>query len=208
MNDKIGEISIQDTSGQQVNLSLKVGSNFAKCLEMNNAWTAVFVEQLQHLQSTAPTESLADLMVKHSFEDAHWNWLTKSLQLSTSDYMWFSLESSNNVEAAIVIKHPQGSRFDQDEIYYIDYLAIAPWNRSNPLSQRVFKGLGPVLMKEVGKYLNTKLKYREGFSLHSLPQAANFYSKIGMVDFGPDPTKQDLNYFEMNQNEAQGFIYG
>lgn len=208
LNNKICDIDVQDTNGNTVKLALCEGVNLMKCLQMQSKWTASFAAQLEQLQNQNPEVELIDLLKKGDFQDAHWKWAEKCLALSTEDYIWFSLESSNDVETAIVIKHPHDSRFNSDAIYYIDYLAIAPWNRQNSISNRKFKGLGPMLMKEAGKYLNVQLKYREGFSLHSLPQASAFYTKIGMIDFGPDVTKQNLNYFEMKQIDAVGFING
>jgi len=50
----------------------------------------------------------------------------------------------------------------------------------------------------------------EGFKgrlgLHSLPQADNFYRKIGMTDLGQDASYQNLRYFEMTSEQARAFF--
>jgi hypothetical protein len=93
------------------------------------------------------------------------------------------------------------------DVYYNDYLAVAPWNRVIGSSGKEFKGLGTLLLREVGKYFDVSLRYPYGFSLHSLPQAAGYYQGIGMVDFGPDAKKDNLHYFEMNSVDSKGFVY-
>lgn len=50
----------------------------------------------------------------------------------------------------------------------------------------------------------------EGFKgrlgLHSLPQADDFYRKIGMTDLGQDAAYQNLRYFEMTSEQARAFF--
>jgi hypothetical protein len=43
-------------------------------------------------------------------------------------------------------------------------------------------------------------------ALHSLPQSDKFYVKCGMIDLGPDPSKDNLRYFEMTKEQAESFI--
>jgi hypothetical protein len=38
--------------------------------------------------------------------------------------------------------------------------------------------------------------------LHSLPQAEDFYSRCGMTRIGPDPSDNDLVYFEYHDGVA------
>ncbi|WP_314964497.1 GNAT family N-acetyltransferase, partial [Bradyrhizobium cosmicum] len=50
----------------------------------------------------------------------------------------------------------------------------------------------------------------EGFKgrlgLHSLPQADDYYRKIGMTDLGQDVAYQNLRYFEMTSEQARAFF--
>ncbi|WP_394135604.1 GNAT family N-acetyltransferase [Shewanella algae] len=208
MKNEICKVSVCNGQGNEEELSLCIGADITKCLQMNEQWTKSFIEQIQELQAAHPSEDLDSIVRTYSFEDAHWNWVNKFIGLNTDEYIWFSLEHKTQIESAMIVKHPQSSRFDNENIFYIDYLAVAPWNRHNPIKEKVFKGLGPLLIKEAGKHLKVQLRYREGFGLHSLPKAANFYQKIGMKDFGPDTTKQNLSYFEMEELIARSFIYG
>ena len=91
----------------------------------------------------------------------------------------------------------------QEEVIYIEYLAVAPWNRAKIQMQK-FKGLGKIMMALAVSYSSEKgMEGRCG--LHSLPQAENFYSKIGMVDCGFDSSK-GMKYYEFTQTAAKQFM--
>lgn len=148
-------------------------------------------------------------------EDSHWQWNRKARVLLPPHYEWFFLEADKKIQAVMIIFHPKDSRIDKESIVYIDYLAVAPWNRTitdrkknNIFHEQYFKGLGTFVIQKANQFLGKKLKYREGFSLHSLPDAIPFYKNLGMINFGPDPTKQNLHYFEMEKKRAKEFING
>ncbi|MGL4431805.1 MAG: hypothetical protein ACRCUW_04010 [Plesiomonas shigelloides] len=208
MKTKIHDVTVHDCDDSPCTVELFEGSNPLKAMAMQQSWTTNFYQMLDSLIKQNPNEDQVALITRHSLGDWGWNWVKKAMLLQSGDYLWFSLEHNGNVEAAVVVKHPENSRIDAAEIYYVDYLAVAPWNRDTPLHSRQFKGLGTTLLKEVGKYLNTRLSYREGFSLHSLPQAETYYTRLGMISFGVDTAKEDLIYFEMEHGAAKGFIHG
>ncbi len=93
-------------------------------------------------------------------------------------------------------------------LVYIDYLEVAPWNWKIPELNRegLFRGVGSVLFWKA-----VKQSEEEGFhgrvGLHALPQAELFYEKaMGMERLGPDPSKQDLLYFELSRQKAQSLL--
>lgn len=207
MKDLISSGNIQDTLGNDYNFNILKGIDLSKALSVQQSWTLEFMNRYQILKAQYPNTSQQDLMNQFNLQDAHWNWMGKAMQLNSQDYLWFSFEVGSDIEAIIVVYHPQQSRIIQSNIYYIDYLAVAPWNRVIGSSPRKFKALGPLLIREAGKYIGTNLTYGYSFSLHSLPQASGFYNRIGMVDFGADVTKQNMHYFEMKEQEAEDFVY-
>lgn len=207
MKDLISSGNMQDAGGNNYNFNILKGVELSKMFSVQQNWTSEFVIRYQNLKADNPNTSDTDLINQFNLQDHHWNWVSKAIHLDNSDYLWFSLEVGNNVEAIIVVFHPQQSRIIQSDIYYIDYLAVAPWNRDIGKSPRKFKALGPLLIKEAGKYIGTNLTYGYSFSLHSLPQASGFYNRIGMIDFGADIAKQNLHYFEMEEKEAEDFVY-
>ena len=72
-------------------------------------------------------------------DDSHWRWLNKSLAHKSSDYDWFFLMAENKPQGACLIYHPKASVLSSGQIFYIEYVAAAPWNRANPMSPRTFK---------------------------------------------------------------------
>ncbi|PWB18367.1 hypothetical protein DCO45_10395 [Comamonas sp. JNW] len=141
-------------------------------------------------------------------EDNHWNWLNKSLSYKTDCYKWFFLVAENYPQAACLVYHPKNSVAGPSNIFYIEYIAAAPWNRENALNERIFKGAGAKLLNHVIIYAKDNLKLDPGFSLHSLPKAIQFYEKIGMTAF-PKYDKEGLKFFEwvVPPNELGGQIY-
>jgi hypothetical protein len=141
-----------------------------------------------------------------SLEDYHWNWTGKAMEFSCQNYLWFFLESQNKVQGLAIIYHPTRSALFNYDIFYIDYVAAAPWNRNTPATQRVFSGVGSILLKAATLFCTQKFNYAPGFSLHSLPKAESYYSKIGMTDLGQDASKQNLRKFEMCHKNCLSFL--
>jgi len=129
-------------------------------------------------------------------EDAHWRWGKKAVSFYSPEYTWFFLDIGDVAQAACLTYHPKPSAIDGEKIYYIEYIAVAPWNRPNPIGRR-YIGLGRVLVAEVNKYMKSGgFGIRPGFGLHSLPGAEGFYRKIGMMAYST-LDKDGLTYFEM-----------
>ena len=132
-------------------------------------------------------------------EDWHWNWGRKALYCGGPEYEWFYLMADNSVQAIATIYHPKSSWLNGDDIFYIDYLAVANWNRDYPDYQKRFSGVGTKLVGFcIGHAINV-LKYRPGFCLHSLPGAESYYAHIGMRDLGLDSSKEDLRRYEADE---------
>jgi hypothetical protein len=112
------------------------------------------------------------------------------------EYRWFFMIAEGYPQAACLTYHPKPSAIDGKGIFYIEYVAVAPWNRENPMCKRSFKGVGKVMVNEINTYANAHLGLRPGFSLHALPKAIGFYESIGMERF-PAFDKNGLPYFEM-----------
>ncbi|WP_392342487.1 GNAT family N-acetyltransferase [uncultured Shewanella sp.] len=199
--------SVAGEDGKDHLYEVKEGIDLLKTMKIQSDWTDAFIKRFSQLIIDNPSTTQAALITDNNLQDSHWDWINKAIHLNTSDYIWFSLEIDNHIQAVVVIFHPKKSRIEDRDVYYIDYLAVAPWNRVIGQDQRQFKGLGSLLLKEAGKYIDSHLLYQYGFSLHSLPQAATYYQRIGMVDFGPDPTKDNLHYFEMDSVKSEVFVY-
>ena len=80
-------------------------------------------------------------------------------------------------------------------IVYVEYLAVAPWNREPIQSPRRFSGCGRSLIK-FAVQRSGALGYDGRVGLHSLPGSRSFYAGVGFVDLGADEAEGGLHYFE------------
>jgi GNAT superfamily N-acetyltransferase len=94
-------------------------------------------------------------------------------------------------------------------VVYVDYIEAAPWNLevfTEPDPPR-YRGVGGRLMTRAVRYA---LDSGVGVGLFSLPLAANFYEKIGMVRLFRDTNRtsatRDLWYYEMGREAAEAFL--
>jgi hypothetical protein len=194
-----------NTVGQSISFKLLHGWDISLANKCDTEWTAKNIEILYCVKNSTTSE--AELIQKISelhMEDAHWRWTAKAIHHSTQEYNWFFYLAEDAVQAACLIYHPKDSVIDGQGIFYIEYVAVAPWNRPNPLSNARFKGVGSDLIRYASKYATETLGLRPGFSLHSLPKAAAYYDKIGMICF-PERKKESLDYYEMARDAAQEF---
>ena len=77
-------------------------------------------------------------------------------------------------QGACLIFHPKDSIIDSGDIFYIEFLAVAPWNIDNPRAKREFKGIGSLIIKCILNFAVNTLQLKPGFSLRSLPQAKGY----------------------------------
>lgn len=208
MQKEISQASTQNLeTSEEEELKIHHRSSSRDNLKADKDWTQFNADLLGELAKKVDAGEDPDtLLAEVDIEDKHWDWVRKGLVLNSEEYEWFYAKSENFIEGVCVIYHPQPSRIDSEEIFYVDFVAVAPWNRRNPVFPQKFKGIGSLLIRESLRYSVEELKYRPGFSLHSLPQAVTYYEKIGMENFGEDSSKQGLIYFEMSESQSKSFL--
>lgn len=194
-------------TGSEFSYEIQHGLNLAYNLQADKTWSIERAAAFQQLISDNPTangdnDKILQLLPQYGLEDFHWLWINKALSLNTKEYEWFYFLVNQEVQAICITFHPKDSRIDRNDIFYIDYLAVAQWNRTRPNYIRKFSGIGKILLTHASLYSINTLKYRPGFCLHSLAGAMSFYLKLGMTDFGPDPDKQDLHYLEASKETS------
>ena len=138
-------------------------------------------------------------------DDKHWDWLMKSRVYQSEEYEWFFLDIEGETQAVCMIYHPKQSVLDDGDIFYIEYVAVAPWNRNNPLQPKKYNGVGSLIIKAAMDYAINTLGLRYGFSLHALPKAMGFYEKIGMVRCAK-LNKDLLAFYEMPEDGAKQYM--
>ena len=199
--------------GKAVAIELAEGLDELHLDFMDTQWAPALQRQydlgiLQFFQLPAAdrtVEKLAEVFGKLDVQDQHWNWRGKCRVAAGTNRRIFSLLNAGAVEAAMLILLGENSRGPVTAlpIVYVDYLAVAPWNRTAFQDPRRFRGLGRVMIGAAVE-LSRTLGFDGRCGLHSLPQSEGFYRQIGMRDFGLDTAKQ-LRYFEFDGPAAQRF---
>jgi len=203
--DIVARGQIASSEGGHVEYQLHHGWDPAKAHVCDKTWGVFNVELMRFIKRQAyDVEQLRAVLGQIQIDDSHWNWLTKSLFYRSTEYDWFFLMAEGYPQGACLIYHPKPSAIASGDIFYIEYVAAAPWNRDNPMSGRTFKGIATILLRYATNYARKELKLRYGFSLHALPKAIAFYRGIGMVDH-PPANKDNLPYFEMPEVSASKF---
>lgn len=197
---------INDSLSQPYTYDILRGWSDALAYECNSEWGKFNLSIINYIDSKLISESeKIKLIESYSLEDAHWNWLGKHKQYYSSQYEWFFVRIDGKVQAACLVYHPEQAALTSAPIFYIEYLAVSPWNRPNPIQEQKFKGIGSILLKQVIDYATNTLGLSEGFSLHSLPKAKGFYTKIGMQAV-QSKDKSSLAYFEMEKSQLIKFL--
>lgn len=136
----------------------------------------------------------------------HWDWGAKSQKLQLLAYRCLGIECAGKWQGLLLVKHTgQVARLDPDkgkDLVYVEYLESAPWNLKVMVDAPLYGGIGPTLMLTA-----VQLSHDEGFhgriGLHALPQAEEFYrDDCKMHNCGPDPSYEDLPYYEMTRDLA------
>jgi hypothetical protein len=150
-------------------------------------------------------EKLNEIAGELAVQDQHWEWRRKSTIAPATNRRVFALLNSSEVEAAMMLLFGEKSRDSSPQsIVYVDYVAVAPWNRKPFQDPQRFRGLGTVMLGAAVE-LSRNLGYDGRCGLHSLRQSEGFYRQIGMRDFGLDASKSSLRYFEFDAAGASTF---
>ena len=151
-------------------------------------------------------EKWIEMLGNLEVQDHHWKWRTKCSIAPGTMRRVFSLLNAGEVEAAMVLLTGETSRDPAIAlpILYVDFVAVAPWNRKTFQSPLRFRHLGTVMIGAAVE-LSRTLGLDGRCGLHSLPQSEGFYRRIGMRDFGLDAAYSSLRYFEFDATAARNF---
>lgn len=142
-------------------------------------------------------------------EDARWNW-GKKVEKTKGQlaFRHFAIEYGTQTIGLMLLRLVgQQSRIEvPKDLVYIDFLAVCPEARKEIQDPRKYGGIGKILF--MAAVLVSKEEDMDGrVGLHSLPKARQWYEKeLNLNKFGPDPTYNNLEYFELSTKRAQQLI--
>ncbi len=142
-------------------------------------------------------------------QDAGWPWRAEFWEyLSEEDREMYQLiDSTGRLHAvsSLCLRFP--ARLERGlTLVYVEWLAVAPWNRAARRPTRELLGCGAALVDHaINRSLEVGCKGRLG--LHSLndPHTEGFYRRCGMTDLGVDPDEENLRYFEFSKGGVEAF---
>ncbi len=195
-------------NGQKFPFQIVHGWDAKSSARCDALWKAAWVELLEQLETSGLDETQqAAILDSISSEDTHWRWFDKAILYGSDEFEWFHLHADGKPQAACLIYHPEKSALEPGDIFYVKYVAAAPWNRKCDLRPREFKGCGEIILRAAQRYAVQELKLRPGFCLHSLPKAEGFYTDvIKMVKVAGREDEQFLPYYELSQTLAAKFM--
>jgi len=197
---EIEQGEITHISKKQVPYKIVHGWSLESSVECDILWKQGWLALFKQIQQAKPDKTEQDaIFASISTEDIHWDWFKKAVDSSTDEYEWFHLYADGKPQAACLVYHPEASALEPGDIFYVKFVAVAPWNRICDLRPREFGGLGKCILRAAQRFAVKELKLRPGFCLHSLPKAEVVYTKLNMVKVNGKEDAQSLAYYELPQ---------
>lgn len=195
-----GKLSKLDTT--QIPFQLLYGRDITLTQQCDIQWGTFNIKTLEYIKQNIPEDQLEKVLQSLQLEDSHWNWFKKSLYYNQEGYEWFYLLAEDEIQGMCLVYQPKKSVINTGEIYYIEYLAVAPWNRDTLISKRKYLKVATTMLALITKFLQEVKFLSPAFSLHSLPQATGFYEHLGMRHY-PSEDKDGLKFFEIPIENAK-----
>jgi hypothetical protein len=197
---EIEQGELTHVSKKKVPYKIVHGWDLKSSYECDTLWKQAWLALFEQIQQSEPDETKQkEILDSISTEDMHWHWFEKAVDYSTDEYEWFHLYADGKPQAACLIYHPEASALEPGDIFYVEFVAVAPWNRTCKLRPREFRALGEIVLRAAQRFAVKELKLRPGFCLHSLPKAEGFYTKLKMVKVHGREDAQSLAYYELPQ---------
>lgn len=174
------------------------GLDLALSQKADLQWGTFKLEKLLFIQDNVPADQQDQFFKSLIGEDNHWEWLNKSLYyMNTDGYDFFYFMINDSVEGVCITFRPKQSTLVAGNIFYIEYLASAPWNRKTLVNDKKYSKVASTMLAVITEYLSSFYSLIPTFSLHSLPQATDYYENIlGMIHDSKED-KEMLKFFEL-----------
>jgi hypothetical protein len=195
---EIEQGELTHVSKKKVPYKIVHGWSLESSVECDTFWKQGWLALFKQIQQAEPDETKQnEILASISTEDFHWDWFKKAVDSSTDEFEWFHFYADGKPQAACLIYHPEASALEPGDIFYVEFVAVAPWNRTCDLRPREFRGLGEIILRAAQRFAVKELKLRPGFGLHSLSKAEGFYAKLKMVKVAGREDAQSLAYYEL-----------
>jgi hypothetical protein len=191
--------------GQLVEATLIEDLGRAEVEAAEHEWVPFLRERLEELKKRGVPR-------KEWPEHSHWDWRQKYevVERYSLACKMFGIECQAQMQGMMLVstagKTCRIPSQRNKQLVYVHFLAAAPWNLPSIVESPRFSLVGSILIASAIQLSLTE-EFLGRIGLHSLPQADKWYSnECGMTDMGPDPSMQNLRYFEMTPEQAAEFL--
>ena len=154
--------------------------------------------------------ALVDGLGQFNIQDQGWDWRQKmDINGGNLSKVSFAVECNGTTQGLMFVDLGSRRSIIQGTeglpLVYIDYIAVAPWNRPVLTEEPKYKGIGSILLvTAISLSIDEEMDGRIG--LHSLPQSEGFYAEYcGMTSYEPEGG-EELHYFEMTADQANDLL--
>lgn len=194
---------LDKAAGTAVEAELRDAIEEAQLVDWQTKWQPALIVVLQELaRQRVPMAEWP--------QSWHWDWRTKMTQVAgLLAFRGFCVLCTGVTQGLMRVdlnKHAREPGQKAKPLVYVDYLEVAPWNRTDLGKTARYGGVGTALLSAAVE-LSLQEDFKGRIGLHSLPQSDGFYrDRCGMTDLGPDAQYQGLRYFEMTPEQARTFL--
>jgi hypothetical protein len=138
-------------------------------------------------------------------DDAFWDWAMKKRLSIDNRFEAYAIDYQGLTQGLLWLETQWHRSWvsPKQRLVYVEALATAPWNRGILRSSPYLKGVGSALLL-FARQRSLTLGYDGRVGLHALPISENFYHHLKMSDYGNDPDKDNLRYFEFGILDRSG----
>ena len=187
---------------EPVEAELRDAIEEAQLVDWQTRWQPALIEILQALARDG-------VPMARWPQSWHWDWRQKRSRVEgLLAFAGFSVIAQGVTQGLAQIDLTRSARAPAHagrSLAYVDYLETAPWNGPDLGRTPRLKGVGTALLLAAAA-LSVEEGFKGRIGLHSLPQADDFYTRMGLIDLGSDPRQQGLRYFEMTEDRARAFL--
>jgi hypothetical protein len=170
-------------------------------IEAEKQWGPIRLETWEKLERAGKRDEIP--------QHCHWDWGRKSLNLGFLNYRCCGIQYDGKYQGLLMLmlagKYARLPPDDGKPLVYINYIESAPWNYAKMVETPLYGGIGPVLM-QAAVAVSYEEEFKGRIGLHALAQSEKFYrDDCQMICCGPDPSYQNLPYYEMTSEIATRF---
>ena len=118
---------IVNSNGDSIEYEINHGWDIISANCCDRQWSSFNVKLLEHIEKRGYSEEeLRSIFSDIQIEHLHWDWFKKSICYTDDGYEWFYMFANGKLQSACLIYHPKESAFEPGDIFYIEFVAVAP----------------------------------------------------------------------------------